>query len=339
MLAEVVPVKPGPCDFGARNKALERSPNGAKIYLNRGRLRARVRCGYLGVFMLRTGHRLSLILWGVPLLAACSVAQTPVAQNNNVFRPGMQVMGPNGARPPARFGATPLHAAPIPAPAPTGTVPVPMSQLAATPPQVSYQGGMLTIVAENSNLGDILREVHRLTGATIDVPSNATERVVTHLGPGPARDVLADLLNGSTFNYVMLGTESDPASLSSVMLTMKPAGGNAQTAANVYQPPPQTYAVQQGIMPPGAGPGGPVVQQPASDDEADADDKDEDDSADEAQGDQAQNGATPAADGSQPNPGPKTPEQILEMLRQRQGQIAPGQQMIPKPTPPDDNSN
>jgi hypothetical protein len=292
-----------------------------------------------------------LILWGVPVLAACSVAQTLVAQNNvaqnNVFRPGMQVMRPTVRRPPAPLAKAPVQATsnqadPIPATAPAAPVPVPMTQLAAKPPQVSYQGGMLTIVADNSNLGDILREVHRLTGATIDVPSNATERVVTHLGPGPARDVLADLLNGSTFNYVMLGTTSDPASVASVMLTMKPAGsgGNTQTAANVYQPAPQTYAVQQGVMPPGAGPGGPVVQQPASDDEADAEDKDEDDSADEAQGDQAQNGATPpSADGSQPNPGVKTPEQILEMLRQRQGQMAPGQQMIPKPTPPDDNNN
>src|SRR5689334_9678548 len=71
---------------------------------------------------------------------------------------------------------------------------VPLDSIAPVPPQVSYQNGQLTIVAPNSTLGDILRAVHKQTGAEIEVPE-AKERVVTHLGPGPARDVVADLLN------------------------------------------------------------------------------------------------------------------------------------------------
>jgi hypothetical protein len=206
---------------------------------------------------------------------------------------------------------------------------------------------MLTIVAQNSTLGDILREVHKSTGATIDVPANATERVVTRIGPGPARDVLASLLNGSTFNYVMLGSATDPTGVSSVMLTMRSGGAGektAEAAANVYQPPQQQYMGQQAVMAPGTGPGGPVVQpaQP-NDEEADAEEaKDEEDPAEEDQAqDQAQN-ATTAPDATQPNGGPKTPEQILEMLRQRPpGQIVPGQQVIqpPQQQPPNDNEN
>lgn len=192
---------------------------------------------------------------------------------------------------------------------------------------------MLTIVAENSSLGDILREVHKSTGAVIDVPANANERVVTRLGPGPARDVLADLLNGSTFNYVMTGSAADPAGLSSVMLMTKTGG--AQTAS----PPPVQYEPQQAVMAPGMGPGGPVVQQPASDEEADAEDKEEDDTGDEDQAkDQGQTppGAVPPADGSQPNAGPKSPEQILEMLRQH----APnGGRLLPNPQPQSDDNN
>jgi len=202
---------------------------------------------------------------------------------------------------------------------------------------------MLTIVAENSTLGDILREVHRNTGAVIDVPANATERVVTRIGPGPARDVLATLLNGSPFNYVMLGSETDPTSVASVMLTMKAGGGSGETAANVYQPPPQQYMVQQPVMAPGTGLGGPVVQPVPADDAADAEEeKDEEDSADEDQAqDQAQGVATPAQDGTgaQPNAGPKTPEQILEMLRQRPGQVGPQIPRPPNQQPPDDNNN
>jgi hypothetical protein len=192
---------------------------------------------------------------------------------------------------------------------------VPMKDLPATPPQVSYQNGMLTIVAENSTLGDILREVHRRSGATIDVPANATERVVTRLGPGPARDVLASLLNGSAFNYVMVGTATDPLSLAKVILTTKPAGGVTEAA---YQPPPQQYIPQQVVTAPGMGPGGPVTQQAQSDDDGDTA-EDAEDNADQDQDQDQTNGAAANGDASQlPNAGPKTPQQILEMLRQRQ---------------------
>jgi hypothetical protein len=160
--------------------------------------------------------------------------------------------------------------------------------------------------------------------------------------------VLASLLNGSAFNYVLLGSATDPTRLASVMLTMKTGGGAAaETAANVYQPPPQRqYMVNQGgvnvgVMAPGTGPGGPVAQPaPAGDDEADAEEeKDEEDTADEDQAqDQGQGVATPGADGAQPNGGPKTPEQILELLRQRPGQVPPGQQ-VPPPNPQQQNND
>jgi len=91
------------------------------------------------------------------------------------------------------------------------------------------------------------------------------------------------------------------------------------------------------------GPGGPVVEQPASDEEADAEEVDPEENADE---DQADGTTSPTAqDGSQqpPNGGPKTPEQILEMLRQHQqpgpNQVRPGPQMPPPNQQPPDNNN
>jgi hypothetical protein len=225
---------------------------------------------------------------------------------------------------------------------PSGPLPqVPMDQLPSTPPQVSYQGGMLTIVAQNSSLGDILREVHKRTGAAIEVPPNATERVATRLGPGPARDVLASLLNGTAFNYVMVGSTSDPTSVASITLTTKTGGGAGETVANVNQPPQQYAPPERAQMAPGMGPGGPVVQPPANDEEADAEDTDAEENADQ---DQADGTTSPTAqDGSQPpNGGPKTPEQILEMLRQHQpgqNQIRPGAQIPPPNQQPPDNNN
>jgi len=222
-------------------------------------------------------------------------------------------------------------------PLPSGPLPqVPMNELPAAAPQVTYQNGLLAIVAQNSSLGDILRDIHKLTGASIDVPPNATERVATRLGPGPARDVLADLLNGSSFNYVMLGSAAEPASLAKVVLTMKPAGGAAQgTTQTAYQPPPQQFVPQQPMVPnQGMSPVGPVAQ--AQGDEESDSDQDADDNADEDQDqDQAEGAATPADGSQQPNAGPKTPEQILDMLRQRQQQGQPGQpQQFPRVTPP-----
>jgi hypothetical protein len=223
-------------------------------------------------------------------------------------------------------------------PLPAGPLPqVPMDQMPAAAPQVTYEQGALRIVAENSTLGDILREVRKRTGASIDVPQNANERVVTRLGPGPARDVLASLLNGTSFNYVMAGSPADPAVLSTVVLTPKAAGGESppQTVA-VYQPPqPQYPGLQQGFVPPPGQVGlVPQNQPPAVATADDSADDSSDDSADDSADDQsdAQPDANAgAAQAPQPNAGPKSPEQILEMLRRNQ---QPGQQGQPG-NPPD----
>lgn len=221
---------------------------------------------------------------------------------------------------------------------------LPMDQIPPSPAKVSYQNGLLTISAQNSPLGEILRDVRNLTGATIDVPagSGANERVVTQLGPGTPRDVLVGLLNGTSFNYVMMGTSADPASIASIILTSKPsATGEVQTAAaNVYQTdepaqnrfPMQPMRYQQNLIP------AKTEQQPGGVQAApaDADDsKDDDDSADDNADDQAQPGQPGQPDASasgvqgaqpdpnQPNAGPRTPEQILDMLRRQQGQQNP----------------
>jgi hypothetical protein len=218
-----------------------------------------------------------------------------------------------------------------------------MDQIPPTPAKVSYQDGLLTISAQNSTLGEILRDVRKLTGASIEIPPGSTganERVVTQLGPGTPRDVLVGLLNGSSFNYVMLGSSSDPAAITSVILTANPSSSGAtQTAANVSNPgatPPNR--VPQPQQP---GNGQPGVAQPAN---AEADDsKDDDqDSADDNAEPQPGQPAPPDAnaqnqqqqpDPNQPNAGPKTPEQILDML-QRQRQQQRGAAVIPPPQPP-----
>jgi hypothetical protein len=98
-------------------------------------------------------------------------------------------------------------------------------QMPARPPQVSYLNGQLLIIAHNSTLADILLAVSSQTGAVIDVPSGSGgERVAGRIGPGPARDVLATLLNGSQFDYVIVASLADSARVEHVVLISK-AGG------------------------------------------------------------------------------------------------------------------
>src|SRR5580693_974841 len=126
---------------------------------------------------------------------------------------------------------------PLPPPLPSGPqgpVPqVPLDAMAPVAPQVSYQDGQLTIVALNSTLGDILRGVRKHTSADIEIPAAANERVVTRLGPGPAREVMAELLNGSRFNYILLGSMENANALVRVVLVPKsgPDTPNSETAS------------------------------------------------------------------------------------------------------------
>jgi hypothetical protein len=240
-------------------------------------------------------------------------------------------------------------------PLPSGPLPqVPMDQLPAAPAKVSYHGGLLTIAAQNSTLGEILRDVRKLTGAAIEIPpGSGAERVVAYLGPGAPRDVLAALLNGSSLNYVILGSSSDPTMVSSVTLSPKPsAAGETQSAVNLHQnlpgamPPtrlaqPQPFN-QQLVVPQPANvqPATAEVDDSAKDDEnadnADNPDENADEQAQPA-GQAEMNGGNATGqeqqqpDPNQPNAGPKTPEQILEMLRRQQ---PPGAVVYPQQPPP-----
>jgi hypothetical protein len=206
---------------------------------------------------------------------------------------------------------------PAPPPAPVvPVVPLTLEQKPALPPQVVFHNGQLTIVAENSTLGDILRAVHNQTGAAVDVPANATERVVSNLGPGPARDVLAALLNGSHFNYVMLGSLSDPRSLERVILTPKSAGSvggqeNPALQATAVSQPVNTQAEPDISTSPGQ----------------EADDMSSDDFSDDmGDVDTAAEGQPVPSEDQQVQPlsngqGVKSPEQLLQELQRQQRRL------------------
>ncbi len=120
-------------------------------------------------------------------------------------------------------------------------IPPTLEQMPPSAPRVSYQNGQLSINAHNATLSQVLRSVQQQTGASIDVPSGASgERVVADLGPGRPRDVLATLLNGSHFNYVILGTPGNSGGVQKVILTPRQNATTTTTTAQVNSVPQQS---------------------------------------------------------------------------------------------------
>ena len=121
-------------------------------------------------------------------------------------------------------------------------------ELPPVAPTVTYRGGLLTIVAENSTLQDILTGVRKATGATVDAPAaSASERVATHLGPGQPRDVLAALLNGSRFDYILLSSPEDPGGVRRLILS--PRSGSGGAAAETAASPPGSLSSAPAPLP------------------------------------------------------------------------------------------
>jgi len=75
-------------------------------------------------------------------------------------------------------------------------------------------------------------------------PGAGQDPIIADIGPAPARDALATLLNGSPFNFVIIGTDNDPSQLRGVFLTLRQGGSGdsgmsypAVQAAQVRQIP------------------------------------------------------------------------------------------------------
>lgn len=76
------------------------------------------------------------------------------------------------------------------------------------PAKITLASGKLTVEANNSSLSQILQQIAKAGGMKIDglrTGGNADPRVFGSYGPGAPRDVLSDLLNGTSYNVLMMG--------------------------------------------------------------------------------------------------------------------------------------
>ena len=94
-----------------------------------------------------------------------------------------------------------------------------------TPLRVSYRDGLLGIHANKATLSEVLFAIQQQTGAEISIPAGAEqEKVVAEIEPAPASDVLARLLNGSKFNFLIMSAGDDPRALGRVILSYRSEG-------------------------------------------------------------------------------------------------------------------
>jgi hypothetical protein len=112
------------------------------------------------------------------------------------------------------------------------------------PAKVTWDSRGLTIEATNSSLDAILKDVATATGAKVD-GKVGDERVFGSYGPGSARDVISQLLDGTAYNVLMVGDQGE-GTPRQIVLSNRPTGpaptNNAQNNSDdeaEYEQPQQ----------------------------------------------------------------------------------------------------
>ncbi len=151
----------------------------------------------------------------------------------------------------------PEPATPTPASPPASEKPAEVRQ------DISYVDGQLKIDALNSTLVEVLAKVSALTGVKIDLPEGASaERMpVLQLGPGPAREILADLLRDSDLDYLILASAGDAEKIESVVLMPRGKKDSGSNLADAARPLRSPYS--RAALPPRAEEPAPPPEPPA----------------------------------------------------------------------------
>lgn len=225
---------------------------------------------HLSLWLRRCGRFCALAV-AATVVAACLAAQKPPTHSKH-HRPAHPTAKP----------ATTNTAPSTPAAPPAPNWPVKDHPNPAT---VTWDSQGLRIEATNSSLEQILSDVASATGTKV-VGMTADERVFGSYGPGQARDVLSQLLQGSGYNIVMIGDQGQGAPRQ-VVLTARQSG-NQPAAVGGAAPSSNAEDAGDAEVEEPPQPAAPIPGQPGL-------------------------GA--------PNGTPRTPQQIMQEMQLRQQQI------------------
>ncbi len=116
--------------------------------------------------------------------------------------------------------------------------------------RVEFANGRLSVLAHDVSLSRVLNEIQSKTGADVTVPPIASqEQIVADTGELPIRDALTALLNGSRFNFILVGTDDDPSKVKKVILTFRSGGVSQPAIAPPPPPAPPEPAVENSPQP------------------------------------------------------------------------------------------
>jgi hypothetical protein len=88
--------------------------------------------------------------------------------------------------------------------------------------EITFQDGRLRLVSNKASLAEVLNEIRAQLNADIVVPAGAEqEMVAVALGPSTPRDVISKLLDGSRYNFIIVGTDADANQVERVVLSPK----------------------------------------------------------------------------------------------------------------------
>jgi hypothetical protein len=124
---------------------------------------------------------------------------------------------------------------------------------------ITWDSKGLSIEAANSSLRQILQDVTTTTGAKVE-GLETDERVFGTYGPGPAKDVLSKLLQGTGYNVLMIGDQGQGTPREIVLSSrhggaVQPATGAATTSDDEDEAEEQPEPAPPPTRP-GFGPGG-----------------------------------------------------------------------------------
>jgi hypothetical protein len=174
------------------------------------------------------------------LTAQAAAPAAPAPRHAKAKRSPAASVPQAAAAPPAAPAVPPIPSWPI------NDKPVPAS--------VVWDSQGLSIQAANSSLAQILKDVSTDTGAKVS-GLNSDQRVYGVYGPGPANEVLSQLLNGTGYNVLMIGDRGE-GTPRQIVLSGKPTGpappnnNRNSMSEEDYEAEQQQEAPMQPVEPP-----------------------------------------------------------------------------------------
>ena len=102
---------------------------------------------------------------------------------------------------------------------------------------IDYRNGLVSVVAEKAELGNLLAALGKKIGASIEVaPDVAREPVVARIGPATPTHVLAQLLDGPKLEYIVMGSDDSGYGLKRVVVRRRSTFGQEPLANLTGQP-------------------------------------------------------------------------------------------------------